>query len=798
MRPLTDWLPITRDELPKRGWFDVDIVIVTGDAYVDHPSFGAAVIGRVLEHEGYKVAILPQPNWKDDLRDFKKFGKPRLFFGVTAGCMDSMVNHYTAAKRLRSDDAYTPNNQAGFRPDYPTVIYTRILKQLYPDTPVILGGIEASLRRFSHYDYWQNTLMPSILIQSGADLLVYGMGEKPIVDIAQRLDSGKSVAEIRDVLQTGFVANIGDDVHVGAENFLPLRPLRLHSYENCLSDPKKSAENFRVIETESNKILSVPMIQNHGEKMVVVNPPYSTMTTAEIDAIYDLPYTRLPHPKYNKRGVIPAYEMIRHSINIHRGCFGGCAFCTISAHQGKQIVSRSETSILKEVENVVQMDDFKGHLSDLGGPSANMWKMCGKTQAICEKCEKYSCIHPVVCKNLNVDHTSLIDLYKRVSKHSCIKKIFIGSGIRYDLFDEQSSNPDSAYATYLIQNCVSGRLKVAPEHTEPHVLQTMRKPSFDRFVKFKAFFDNANRRLGLRQQLIPYFISSHPNCTEKDMKQLAEKTKTLGYRLEAVQDFTPTPMTLATEMYYTGYDPYTMKKIYCAKTPEDKRRQNQAFFWWKNKNPNIMKKFICLLVLCSFTLFATAQKLTYRGYSGSMFAHGGKIKSRSFDVTNSQGEVSTYKIDKMEFGVGGKMTFQFGDYLRFGAEGYNSKVTYGDHKSSYNFGWGGLSADFLFIDRVVSYFAGATLGFGRATNTVITEPQTLNYQTSEILRRRYGVGILDPFMGAEVRLNDKLLVALKIDYVLRFTNTYDDWGGGLRVYLGMTFRPKVDTKTKKK
>ncbi|MDR1951423.1 MAG: DUF3362 domain-containing protein [Bacteroidales bacterium] len=527
MRPITNWLPITKDEILKRGWSDIDIVLVTGDAYVDHPSFGAAVIGRVLEHEGYKVAILPQPNWKDDLRDFKKFGQPRLFFGVTAGCMDSMVNHYTAGKRLRSDDAYTPNNQAGFRPDYPTVVYTKILKQLFPNTPVVLGGIEASLRRISHYDYWQNKRMPSILIQSGADVLVYGMGEKSIVEIARQLNSGKSISEIHDVLQTGFVSNV------------------------------------------------------NGEQNVVINPPYPTMTTDEIDAIYDLPYTRLPHPKYNKRGVIPAYEMIRHSINIHRGCFGGCAFCTISAHQGKQIVSRSKNSILKEVENVVQMDDFKGFISDLGGPSANMWQMTGKTQAICEKCSKYSCIHPEICKNLNVDHKPLIDLYKSVSKHSKIKKVFIGSGIRYDLFDKKSSNPDPAYAEYVIEHCVSGRLKVAPEHTEDHVLHIMRKPSFDRFIDFKNHFDEVNRRLGLRQQLIPYFISGHPGCTEKDMKALAEKTKKLGYKLEAVQDFTPTPMTLATEMYHTGHDPYTLKKVYCATTAEEKHRQNQMFFNWK-------------------------------------------------------------------------------------------------------------------------------------------------------------------------------------------------------------------------
>jgi radical SAM superfamily enzyme YgiQ (UPF0313 family) len=541
MRPITDWLPITKDEILKRGWSEVDIVIVTGDAYVDHPSFGAAVIGRVLEHEGYKVAVLPQPNWKDDLRDFKKFGKPRLFFGVTAGCMDSMVNHYTAAKRLRSDDAYTPNNQAGFRPDYPTIVYTQILKKLYPDTPVILGGIEASLRRIDHYDYWQDKLMPSILIQSGADLLVYGMGEKPILEIARRLSVRADLC-VRP-------ANGGE--YAGGEH---------------TGSPLHNIPQTGFVDDKNN---------------IVINPPFPPMTTDEIDKVYDLPYTRLPHPKYNKRGVIPAYEMIRHSINIHRGCFGGCAFCSITKHQGKQIVSRSKNSILKEVENVVQMHDFKGYISDLGGPSANMWNMNAKTQAICEKCERYSCIHPTICKNLNIDHKPLIDLYKSVSKHPKVKKVVISSGIRYDLFDKQSSNPDYDYAEYVIKNCTSGRLKVAPEHTEDNVLQAMHKPSFDRFVDFKNYFDELNRRLVLRQQLIPYFISSHPNCTEKDMRSLAEKTKKLGYRLEQVQDFIPTPMTLATEMYYTGINPETKQKMYCAKTPDEKRRQNNAFFWWK-------------------------------------------------------------------------------------------------------------------------------------------------------------------------------------------------------------------------
>ncbi len=591
MRPITDWLPITKEEILKRGWSDVDIVIVTGDAYVDHPSFGAAVIGRVLEHKGYKVAILPQPNWKDDLRDFKKFGKPRLFFGVTAGSVDSMVNHYTAAKRVRSDDAYTPNDQAGFRPDYPSIVYTKILKQLYPETPVILGGIEASLRRFSHYDYWQDQVMPSILIQSGADMLVYGMGEQAILEIAERIQNNISTKETPQVAfvldKTETNANAKTVMSSGANAVCaietPPNSIVLHSYEECLRNPQKSAENFRHIETESNKTSTQRIVQKHSNVYVVVNPPYPVMHTAEIDAVYDLPYTRLPHPKYNKRGTIPAYEMIRHSINIHRGCFGGCAFCAISTHQGKRIASRSKESILKELESVVNMEDFKGYISDLGGPSANMWKMDCKDRSVGEKCARPSCIYPNICKNLNVDHKPLLNLYQSVAKHPKVKKIFIGSGIRYDLFDKHSTNPDYAYAEYVIKNCVSGRLKVAPEHTETHVLRAMRKPSFERFADFKTYFDELNRKLGLRQQLIPYFISSHPACTEKDMRALAEKTRRMGYRLEAVQDFTPTPMTLATEMYHTGIDPYTKEKIYRARTREEKQRQNQSFFWWKQK-----------------------------------------------------------------------------------------------------------------------------------------------------------------------------------------------------------------------
>ncbi|WP_297906150.1 YgiQ family radical SAM protein [uncultured Parabacteroides sp.] len=573
---LDNWLPTTKKEVEARGWDYLDVILFSGDAYVDHPSFGAAVIGRVLEAEGLRVAIVPQPDWRGDYRDFKKLGAPRLFFGVSAGAMDSMINHYTANKRLRSDDAYTPDQRPGMRPDYPTIVYTKILKELYPDVPVVLGSIEASLRRLTHYDYWQDKLLPGILASSPADLLIYGMGEKPIKELVQRLKSGIPFNEIKDIRQTVYLT---DKVETKEDDIV------LFSHEECLKDKLKQAKNFRHIEEESNKYNAARILQKVGKQVIVVNPPFPPMTEAEIDASYDLPYTRLPHPKY-KGKVIPAFEMIKFSVNIHRGCFGGCAFCTISAHQGKFIASRSKESILKEVKAITEMPDFKGYLSDLGGPSANMYRMKGKDERICAKCKKPSCISPVVCKNLNADHTPLLDIYKAVDRLPGIKKSFIGSGVRYDLLlhryaDESLNKAAQTYTEELIARHVSGRLKVAPEHTQDEVLKQMRKPSFSQFGQFKKIFDKVNRQYGLNQQLIPYFISSHPGCTEADMAELAVITKSLHFQLEQVQDFTPTPMTLATEMYYTGYHPYTLEKVYTARSKEQKLAQRQFFFWYK-------------------------------------------------------------------------------------------------------------------------------------------------------------------------------------------------------------------------
>ncbi len=578
---ITDFLPTTKKEVEQLGWDHIDVILFSADAYVDHPSFGAAVIGRVLEAEGYHVAIVPQPDWHGDYRDFKKLGKPRLFFGIAPGCMDSMVNKYTANKRLRSEDAYTPDGRHDKRPEYPTIVYTKIHKELFPDVPVVLGGIEASMRRLTHYDYWQDRLRPSILLDSGADLLIYGMGEKGIVEVANRLKAYSDVAQdeadkvnpLHGIKQTAYLTDRKDAFRADDTTIF------LHSHEQCLKDKRSQAQNMKIIEEQSNMLHAQRIVQPAEGKLVVVEPPFPLMTTAELDRIYDLPFTRLPHPKYRDKR-IPAYEMIRHSVTMHRGCFGGCAFCTISAHQGKFVVGRSKESILREVERITHMPDFKGYISDLGGPSANMYGMSGKDKTICEKCRRPSCVHPQICKNLNNNHKELIGIYQEASKVAGVKKCFVGSGVRYDLVlaDKQFGRK---YAEELIINHVSGRLKVAPEHTSDSVLHLMRKPSFQLFYDFNRWFDDINRRAGLRQQLIPYFISSHPGCREQDMKELATITRRLNFKLEQVQDFTPTPMTISTETWYTGIHPYTLEPVFSARSPQEKQRQNQYFFWYK-------------------------------------------------------------------------------------------------------------------------------------------------------------------------------------------------------------------------
>lgn len=592
-----------------RGWEEVDVILLSADAYVDHPSFGVAVIGRLLEAEGLRVGIIPQPDWHGDLRDFKRLGRPRLWFGVAPGCMDSMVNKYTAARRLRSEDAYSPDGRHDLRPEYPTIVYTQIVKQLYPDVPVVLGGIEASLRRLTHYDYWQQRLRPSILVDSGADVIIYGMGEQPTLELTRRAvdlvenyhpalaydaegNALLTATALREAVngEGGFATPIPQTVSLHSSTTeipggITPQDIVLHSYEECLREPRCHAENFHHIEEESNRVQAQRLIQQTGNQWVVVNPPYPPLTTAELDHSFDLPYTRLPHPKYDGKR-IPAYEMIRFSVNLHRGCFGGCAFCTISAHQGKFVVCRSKESILREVEAITHLPGFRGYLSDLGGPSANMYGMKGRNARACERCRRPSCIQPQVCPNLCGDHRPLLEIYRAVDALPAVKKSFIGSGVRYDLLlhdwkDEALNRAAATYTRELILHHVSGRLKVAPEHTCDNVLKLMRKPSFRLFHAFKQQFDRINREAHLNQQLIPYFISSHPGCHEEDMAELAIETRRLDFHLEQVQDFTPTPMTTATTMYATGYDPETLQPVFVARTPRDKQAQRMFFFWYK-------------------------------------------------------------------------------------------------------------------------------------------------------------------------------------------------------------------------
>lgn len=590
---ITKWLPTTRKEMELRGWDEVDVVLFSGDAYVDHPSFGAAVVGRVLESCGLRVAIVAQPNWRDDLRDFKKMGRPRMIFAISAGAMDSMVNHYTANRRRRSDDAYTPGGKAGFRPDYPTIVYTQILKRLYPDVPVVVGGIEASLRRVTHYDYWQDKLLPSILVDSGADMLIYGMGEKPLRELATLLRKGVPFGSLTTIPQTAFLQSVDIDLPKNKR----WQTLELASHEKCLEDKMSYAKNFRHVEEEANKKHASRLVQRVDDKLVVINPQYPPMTEKEIDYSFDLPYTHLPHPKYNGKGDIPAYEMIKNSVCLHRGCFGGCSFCTISAHQGKFIASRSERSVLAEVEKIKTLPGFKGYLSDLGGPSANMYGMKGRDEKLCDVCARPSCIFPTVCKNMNTDHSRLTALYRKVDSIEGVKKSFVGSGVRYDMLladnaSEAERRSHREYTRELISRHVSGRLKVAPEHTSDGVLSVMRKPSFALFGRFKKEFERINMECGLNQQIVPYFISSHPGCRDEDMAELAVLTKDMDFKLEQVQDFTPTPMTVSTVIYYSGIHPYTLKPVMTAKTQEAKLRQRMFFFWYK---PEYRTKIIATL-----------------------------------------------------------------------------------------------------------------------------------------------------------------------------------------------------------
>ena len=555
--------PTSVKEVEALGWDYIDIILFSGDAFIDHPSFGTAVIARWLQKWGYRVAVVPQPNWRDDLRDFRKLGRPRLYFGLNSGAMDSMVNHYTASKRLRHDDAYTPDGKAGARPDYAVTVYTKILKELYPDIPVVIGGIEASLRRLTHYDYWKDCLMPSVLVTSGADYLCYGMGERPMLELTKGIEKGWSQHKMRQIPQIAFYV----DKPYKEENKENI--LVLHSFEECQKDKRAFAENFHWIETHANMMHPDTILEPVGDGYVQINPPYPPATQQEMDSFWDLPFTKLPHPRYKGKR-IPAYDMIKFSVNTHRGCFGGCNFCTIAAHQGKFIQSRSEASILKEVKELNNLPDFAGNISDVGAPTANMYGMHGKNLELCDKCKRRSCLFPKRCPNLDCDHTRLMGLYEKIDSTKGIRHSYIGSGIRYDLFLTEDGFVDESSKPYLktlVLDHTSGRLKVAPEHTEDHVLQKMAKPTFRLFERLRKEFDKINRDAGTHVGLVPYFISSHPGCTLKDMECLANHPALKGIWMDQVQDFTPTPMTTSSVMFYSGIDPRDMKPVFVERDP---------------------------------------------------------------------------------------------------------------------------------------------------------------------------------------------------------------------------------------
>lgn len=557
--------------MQRLGWDYIDVIFFTGDAFVDHPSFGTACIARYLEKFGYRVAVVPQPNWKDDLRDFRKLGAPRLYFAVNSGAMDSMVNHYTAARRLRHEDAYTPDGQFGRRPDRAVTVYTKILKRLWPDVPVVIGGVEASLRRLAHYDYWDNSIHPSILVDSGADWLCYGMGERTMLELTRAIESGRNLRQMENIAQLAFYRK-GACKLDGA--------LVLHSYEQCLEEPRAFAENFHQIEVHANMLTPQTLVEPVGDGYVRVNPPLPPATTEEMDSFWDLPFTKKPHPRYKGKR-IPAYDMIKDSIITHRGCFGGCNFCTIAAHQGKFIQSRSEESILKEVRELAAMPEFRGNISDLGAPTANMYGMHGKDPSRCAVCRRKSCLFPSPCSNMDRNHERVLALYRRVDAVKGIRHSYIGSGVRYDLFLDEKGFVDGSgkkYLRELMLHHTSGRLKVAPEHTEDKVLYYMAKPSFRLFERLRAEFDKINREEGTHTELVPYFISSHPGCTLQDMRKLASNKSLKGIWMEQVQDFMPTPMTTSSIMFCTGLDPRTMKEVFVERNPERKKEQKSLFF----------------------------------------------------------------------------------------------------------------------------------------------------------------------------------------------------------------------------
>jgi len=574
---LDRWLPTTADEVRARGWDAPDVVFVTGDAYVDHPSFAMAVLGRVLESHGFRVAILPQPDWRSAAA-WRALGRPRLFYAVSAGNMDSMINHYTANKKRRNDDAYSPGGRIGLRPDRPTPVYAQRCREAFPGVPVLIGGIEASLRRIAHFDYWSEQVRPSMLAASKADLLAFGKGEATIVAIARRLAAGEPVAALRDLRGVAYL--------LGAREPVPAWPgetLALPAFEEVTREPLAFARMTRTFHHETNPFNAKRLTQAHGDRTLVLNPPCLPIGEAEMDAIYDLPYTRRPHPRYAEP--IPAHTMIKDSVQIMRGCFGGCTFCSITMHEGRVIQSRSPRSILAEVKAIAAAPDFKGTISDLGGPTANMYRMRCTRPEVEAVCKRLSCIHPTVCKLLGTDHGPTIELMRGARAVPGVKRVHIASGIRMDL-----ANLDDAYVEELVTHHVGGHLKVAPEHQSDRVLALMKKPSHREFETFAGKFRRASARAGKEQYLVPYFIASHPGCTMDDMIELAVFLKAHGYRPRQVQDFIPAPMDIATCIYHTGIDPLTMTPVDTVKKLRDRQTQRALMQFFEPANWFVVHK----------------------------------------------------------------------------------------------------------------------------------------------------------------------------------------------------------------
>ena len=568
---MNQFLPINKKEMTERGWDEVDFVYITGDAYVDHPSFGASIITRVLEAKGFKVAVLSQPDWKSTA-DFVQFGKPRLAFLITAGNIDSMVAHYTVAKKKRSKDAYTPGGVMGKRPDRAVTVYTKTVKNLYPDTPVIIGGLEASLRRFAHYDYWSDSVRPSILIESGADLLIHGMGENQIIEVAERLNSGESIVTMHDIKGTTYAVDVRETPFIGTE---------CPSFENVCFSKKEYAKAARIQQDEQDHIRGKAVKQKHGKTMIVQNQPMPPLTTAELDWVYSLPYARTYHPSYEQQGGVPGIQEVEFSITHNRGCFGACNFCSIAFHQGRYVTTRSKESIVKEAEMLTHLSNFKGYIHDIGGPTANFRKPSCELQEKNGLCKGKKCLAPKPCPNLTADHSEYLDILREVRKLPKVKKVFIRSGIRYDYLLQDR---DDEFFRELVKHHVSGQLKVAPEHCSAAVLDKMGKPHIEAYIEFSKRYFQYTGEANKEQYLVPYLMSSHPGSTLTDAVELALFLKKNHIRPEQVQDFYPTPGTISTAMYYTGLDPYTMGEVYCAKNPHEKALQRALLQYYNPDN----------------------------------------------------------------------------------------------------------------------------------------------------------------------------------------------------------------------